>query len=64
MDRRQDLYSELAEALGCDAMDSHEGRLRMARDRQRYREALETIARMSSTTKLRNVALAALERLP
>lgn len=30
-DRRRDLYDELADALGCDAMDSHEGRLQRAR---------------------------------
>jgi hypothetical protein len=30
----------------------------------RYREALETISRMSSTTKLRNVALVALTPAP
>jgi hypothetical protein len=28
---RPDLYSELAEALGCDVMDSHAGRLEIAR---------------------------------
>jgi hypothetical protein len=30
-DSRRDLYSELAEALGCDAMDSHESRVNRAR---------------------------------
>ena len=29
---RTDIYSELGEALGSDPMDSHEGRLRMARE--------------------------------
>lgn len=29
--RRADLYSELAEALGCDPLDSHDGRLARAR---------------------------------
>lgn len=62
---RSDRYSELREALGCDNMDSHVGALKTARELRarvgKMRAALETVSRMSSTTKLRKVVLAALE---
>ncbi len=40
MDRRLDLYSQLANALGCDEMDSHDGRLATARELRAERDKL------------------------
>jgi hypothetical protein len=43
-DKRMDMYSELAEALGCDAMDSHAGRVEQATRARIAKDALREVA--------------------